>query len=82
MNLKFKVGFYNLMIFLIIFDIIYFTVWMLSIQMNLVKALIVIAFAALLTPWARMSDPDSGRKVMIRSYAFVMYNKYIKHRTI
>lgn len=70
------------MIFMIIFDIIYFIVWMLSVQMNLVKAIMVVALAALLTPWARMPNPGSGNKVMIRSYVIVMYNKYIKNRTI
>lgn len=79
--MKFKIGFFNIMIFMIIFDIIYFIVWMFSVQMNLVKAIIVVAIAALLTPWARMSNPDSGEKIMIRSYAFVIYNKYIKNKT-
>lgn len=78
MNLKFKIVFFNLMIFLIIFDIIYLAVWILSIQMNPVKAVIVAGIAALLTPWVKAAEQESGRKVVIRSYAYAWYNKYLK----
>lgn len=78
MNLKFKIAFFNFMIFLVIFDIIYLFVWILSIHMNPVKAVIVAGIAALITPWARPSRMESGRKVVIRSYAFNLYSKYLK----
>jgi hypothetical protein len=81
MNLKFKIAFFNFMIFLIIFDVIYLFVWILSIQMNPVKAIIVAGIAALITPWARPSNLKSGRKVVIRSYAYALYNKYRKNKT-
>lgn len=48
MPLKFKIVFYNLMLFLIIFDVIYLVVWILSIEMNPVKAVLVAGFTALL----------------------------------
>ena len=76
MPLKFKIKFYNFMIFLIIFDIIYLIVWAFSIQMNPIKAVIVAGLAALFTPWARAIHFESGRKVVIRSYAFVLFKKY------
>jgi hypothetical protein len=63
------------MIFLIIFDIIYLIVWIFSIQMNPVKAVIIAGITALLTPWARAIDRQSGRKVVIRSYAFNIYKR-------
>ncbi len=78
MNLKFKILFFNFFIFLIIFDLIYLFVWVLSIHMNPVKALITAGIAALITPWARASKKPVGRKVIIRSYAFVAYHKYLK----
>ena len=78
MNLKFKIVFFNFMIFLVIFDIIYLFVWILSIHMNPIKAVIVAGIAALITPWARPSRMESGRKVVIRSYAFNLYSKYLK----
>jgi len=73
MPLKFKIVFYNLMIFLIIFDIIYLFVWIMSIEMNPVKGLIVAATAALIMPWARPTQLPSGRKVAIRSLAYIVY---------
>lgn len=73
---KFKLVFYNFMIFLIIFDIIYLIVWIFSIQMNPVKAVIIAGVTALLTPWARAIKIQSGNKVVIRSYAFNIYKKY------
>ncbi|MBL7971345.1 MAG: hypothetical protein JNL03_07475 [Prolixibacteraceae bacterium] len=78
MNLKFKIVFFNFMIFLIIFDIIYLFVWILSIHMNPAKAVIAAGIAAVFTPWARPSNLQSGRKVVIRSYAYLLYNKYLK----
>jgi len=78
MSLKFKVIFFNMMVFLIIFDVIYMLVWILSIQMNPVKAFIVAGVAAILTPWVKVSDQDSNRKIVIRSYVFAWYNKYLK----
>lgn len=78
MNLKFKIVFFNFMIFLIIFDIIYLFVWILSIQMNPAKAVIVAGMAAIFTPWARPSHLQSGRKVVIQSYAYLIYHKYLK----
>ena len=73
MPLKFKIAFYNLMIFLFIFDVIYLVVWIMSIEMNAVKGLIVAATAALIMPWARPTQLPSGRKVAIRSLAYVFY---------
>jgi hypothetical protein len=78
MSLQLKIVFFNLMIFLILFDIIYLFVWILSIQMNPVKAVIVAGTAALLTPWIKKADPQSDRKVIIRNFAFAWYNKYLK----
>lgn len=78
MSLKFKIVFYNLMIFLVIFDIIYLFVWIFSIHMNPLKGLAVAAIAALVMPWARPNKTSSGRKVAIRSLAFVLYKKYRK----
>ncbi len=82
MKLSHKITFFNFMIFLIVFDVIYLFVWILSIQMNPVKAVIVAGLAALLTPWARSSNLQTGRKVIIRSYATVIYNKYLRNKMI
>ena len=76
MPLKFKIIFYNLMLFLIIFDVVYLIVWVLSIEMNPIKAILVAGFTALLMPWAKATHLESGRKVAIRSFAFVLYKKY------
>ncbi len=62
MNLKFKIVFFNVMVFLIIFDMIYLLVWGFSIEMSPVKALIVAGLAVLFTPWARPSNLSSGQK--------------------
>ena len=78
MSLKFKIVFYNLMIFLIIFDIIYLFVWIFSIHMNPLKGLAVAAIAALVMPWAKATNNHKGRKVAIRSLDFVLYKKYRK----
>jgi len=78
MSLKFKVVFFNMMVFLIIFDVIYLLVWILSIQMNPVKAVIVAGVAAILTPWVKTGDRNSGQKVIIQSYVYSWYNKYLK----
>lgn len=78
MSLKFKIVFYNLMIFLVIFDIIYLFVWIFAIVMNPLKALIVAAVAALIMPWARPTNHSSGRKVVIQSLAYKLYKKYHK----
>lgn len=79
MPLKFKIVFYNFMIFLILFDIIYLAVWILSIEMNPVKAVIVAGVTILLMPWARATHHQSGRKVAIRSLAYDFY-KNTKNR--
>jgi len=73
MPLKFKIVFYNFMIFLFIFDIIYLMVWIMSIEMNPVKGIIVAGVAALVMPWARPTQLPSGRKVAIRSLAYIVY---------
>ena len=78
MPLKFKIAFYNFMIFLIIFDIIYLIVWIFSIEMDPIKAVLVAGLAALLTPWAKATNLQSGRNVVIRSYVFRIYKKYQK----
>lgn len=80
MSLKFKIVFYNLMIFLVIFDIIYLFVWIFAIVMDPIKAMIVAAVAALIMPWARPTNHSSGRKVVIRSLAYVLYKKYHKQK--
>lgn len=82
MPLKFKIVFYNLMLFLIIFDIIYLIVWILSIEMNPTKAIIVAGFSALLMPWAKASKSQTGRKVEIKSLLFVLYKKYRKNKEV
>ena len=79
MPLKFKIIFYNLMLFLIIFDVIYLIVWVLSIEMNPIKAILVAGFTALLMPWAKATNLQTGKKVNIRSYVFVLYKKYRNH---
>lgn len=78
MSLKFKIVFFNLMVFLIIFDIIYLIVWILSIHMNPVKAVIIAGIAALLTPWIKKAESQSDRKVIIMNFVFAWYNKYLK----
>ena len=78
MSLKFKIVFYNFMIFLIIFDVIYLFVWLLTIEMNPVKAIIVVGITFLLMPWAKANHFHSGRKVIIHSYAIDLYRKYHK----
>lgn len=80
MPLKFKIVFYNFMIFLIIFDFIYLLVWILSIEMNPIKAVIVAGIAALLMPWARATNLQNGRKVAIRSFAYDYYKKHQKKK--
>jgi len=78
MNLKFKIIFFNFIIFLIIFDLIYMLVWIFSVHMNPIQAFLIAGIAAIVTPWARASEQLSGRKVIIRSYAFIAYHKYLK----
>jgi hypothetical protein len=78
MNLKYKILFFNFLIFLAIFDVIYLVVWILSIHMNPVKAVIVAGLAALLTPWVRPANQDSGQKVMVKSFVLSFLNKYLK----
>jgi hypothetical protein len=46
--------------------------------MNPVKAVIIAGVTALLTPWARAINFQSGKKVVIRSYAFNIYKKFQK----
>jgi len=78
MNLKYKILFFNFLIFLAIFDVIYLVVWILSIHMNPVKAVIVAGLAALLTPWVRPINQDSRQKVMVKSFVLSFLNKYLK----
>ncbi len=78
MTLKQKILFFNFMIFLVLFDMIYLVVWTFSIHMDPIKAGVVAGLTALLTPWARASHYESGKKVIIRSYLTVIYKKYIK----
>lgn len=78
MSLKSKIVFFNLMVFLIIFDAIYLIVWVSSIQMNPTKAVVVAGIAAILTPWIKKANADSDRKVTIINFAFSWYNKYLK----
>jgi hypothetical protein len=80
MPLKFKIVFYNLMIFMVIFDILYLFVWIMSIEMNAVKGLIVAVTAALIMPWARPTHLPSGRKVAIRSLAYIVYKNVSEKR--
>lgn len=75
MNLKQKIILYNFLIFLIIFDIIYLTVWIFSINMNPAKAVIVAGIAALITPWAKATNMQNGRKVALRSIAYSFYRR-------
>ena len=81
MPLKFKIVFYNFMIFLILFDILYLMVWIFSIEMNPIKTIIVAAVTSILMPWARSAVSESRRKVIIRSVAFDLYRKYQKSRS-
>ena len=76
---KFKIVFYNFMIFMIIFDVMYLFVWIFSITMNPLKAIIVAGMTVLLMPWARRSKSKSG-KVVIRIYGYDFYRKYKKQR--
>jgi hypothetical protein len=80
MPLKFKIVFYNLMLFLVLFDFIYLMVWIFSIEMNPVKAIVVAGITAVLMPWARKSKSKSGRKVIIRSLGYDFYKKQKKQR--
>ncbi len=76
MSLKFRIAFFNLMAFLAIFDIMYLFTWVLYIQDSFFRALIASGIAVVLTPWARPSGNSSGRKVVIRSFAWKWYKKY------
>ena len=76
MSQKYKIVFYNIMIFLILFDILYVAVWIFSIEMNPVKAVIVAGITALLMPWAKAANTETHRRVVIRSYAVDLYKKY------
>lgn len=76
MSQKFKIVFYNFMIFLILFDILYIIVWIFLIEMNPVKAVIVAGITALLMPWAKAANTESYKKVIIRSYAVDLYKKF------
>lgn len=76
MSLKFRIVFYNVMIFLFLFDILYLFVWVLSIEMGWVKTIIVACITALLMPWARKNTTPTKRKVVIRSIGYHLYKKY------
>lgn len=78
MSLKFKIAFFNTILFLLIFDMIYLIVWIFSIQMNPVKAILVAGIAALLMPWVRKNDRPSGRKVVIHNFVYSFYRKKFK----
>lgn len=80
MPLKFKIVFYNLMIFLVIFDFIYLFVWIFSIEMNSLKGLVVAGVSALIMPWARPTGQANGRKVAIRSLAYIVYKNISEKR--
>lgn len=79
MPIKFKIVFYNFMIFLVLFDIIYLSVWIFSLEMNPIKALIVAGVTILLMPWARATNQQNRRKVAIRSLAYDFYRN-VKNR--
>ncbi|HAH24840.1 MAG TPA: hypothetical protein DCL77_13995 [Prolixibacteraceae bacterium] len=68
------------MIFLILFDILYLIVWMFTIEMNPLKAIVVAGITALLMPWARSINTQSQKRVVIRSYGVDLYRKYQKSR--
>ncbi|MEI8113108.1 MAG: hypothetical protein WCI54_05740 [Bacteroidia bacterium] len=76
MKNKYKIVFFNFMIFLIIFDLIYIFVWIFSMHMNPVKAILIAGIALLLTPWIRQSNLQDGRKIVVRSYVYSFINKY------
>ena len=80
MSLKFRIIFYNVMLFLVIFDVIYLLVWIFSIEMNPVKAVMVAGITSVLMPWARSANGQSKRKVVIRSLAYQWYRKYQENR--
>jgi len=80
MPIKFKIVFYNFMIFLILFDILYLLVWIFSIEMNPIKAVIVAGITAIIMPWAKSRNFQSHKKVVIRSFAFDLYKKYQSSR--
>jgi hypothetical protein len=46
--------------------------------MNPIIAIVIALFTAFLTPWARPTHATSGRKVVIRSYGYDVYRKYVK----
>lgn len=81
MPLKFRIVFFNFMIFLILFDILYLMVWIFSIEMNPIKTLIVAAVTSIIMPWARSSVLESRRKVIVRSYIVELYKKYKNRRS-
>lgn len=76
MPLRFKIVFYNVMIFLVLFDFLYLFVWLFSIEMNWMKTFIVAAITAVLMPWARKNATPAKRKVVIRSIGYELYRKY------
>lgn len=76
MPLKFKIVFYNVMIFLVLFDFLYLFVWLFSIEMNWIKTFVVAAITAVLMPWARKNTTPTKRKVIIRSLGYELYRKY------
>lgn len=78
MNLKYKILFYNFLMFLVFFDILYIIFWIFSIQMNPLKAILVAVITTLLMPWVKASGPDSGRKVAVKIYAATLYHRFIK----
>lgn len=81
MPLKFKIVFFNFMIFLILFDILYLMVWIFSIEMNPIKTVVVAAVTSIIMPWARLSVFESRRKVIIRSYIVDLYRIYQNRRS-
>jgi len=78
MNLKYKILFYNFLMFLVLFDVLYIIFWAFSIQMNPLKAILVAVITSLLMPWVKASDPDSGRKVAVKIYAAILYQRFVK----
>lgn len=68
------------MIFLILFDILYLIVWIFSIEMNPVKAVVVAGVTLLVMPWARSISMQTRKKVIIHNYVVDLYRKFQNSR--
>lgn len=80
MNYKLKIFLINLIVFLIIFDIIYLTIWIFSIKMNFFKALMVATIAVLITPWIKPASQSGNNKILVKIYANTLINKYLRKK--